>query len=154
MPSLLYRWFGIGKFPEPLIAFASDPAVFLAKEDLSITYKCRQLRVPGRRASKAASLQRGSVVMSPDRFALSITKRVAIDGRYDATSTDAPVALSITDSALHISIDVARADPNSTGTIEILVRVPLTHQERAMVPSTKQYLAMNAAEVCNVARWS
>jgi hypothetical protein len=154
MPSMLYRLFGLGRFPEAIASFATEPTTLLARDDVRMTVKTHALRLKSRRVSNAVGLQRGAVAISPDRFVLTISKRVAIDGQYDATSNDRAVAWHFADHTLHITVDIARADPNGTGTMTVVAAIPMTPQEHAGLPTTPQFVAMDPDGAVIVTRWS
>ena len=80
--SIGYRLFRIGKMPVALQEIAAGGTALVSDEGVSIKFSARGLRAPGRYISRGVKLHAGAVVVTADRVALSIGKRVVLDLKY------------------------------------------------------------------------
>lgn len=124
MASWLARLFGAGHLPTELSRLADGPGVLVQAEGVTLKFSSRGLRVPGRYSSRGVRLHRGAVVVTGERIAMSIGKRVVLDSPYGTTST--PLSLQIAPDGVRLHLDVGAAVPDGKGTLEITARVATT----------------------------
>src|SRR3954467_7406239 len=122
MAVFLRKLLRIGGLPEDLRPQAEAEGVIYLAEFLPVTRRFSG-SVPGKRAHTNISSYVGSVVITSQRVlgTLSSVPKLArrtIDQRWDAVQ-DGPVTADISDTGLHIEVDIGQVDPKFDGHLSL-----------------------------------
>jgi hypothetical protein len=147
--SIGYRLFRIGKMPVALKELAASGTALVSDEGVSIKFSARGLRAPGRYISRGVKLHAGAVVVTADRVALSIGKRVALDLAY-GDAKHGQMTLTVDGEGVHLHLDVEAALPGGSGTLDITARAAI---EGTPLVGTR-HMAVDPAVATAITRWA
>ncbi|MHA3024107.1 hypothetical protein ACXPWS_28010 [Mycobacterium sp. BMJ-28] len=137
MAVFLRKLFGIGKLPDDLRAAVESEGIIHLAEYVAVTRHFSG-RVPGKRSAGSVSSYSGSLVLTSQRVlaTLSSVPKLAgrtIDQRWDATQSGAVTAV-LSETGLHLNVDVARVDPRCSGQLSLHYKEPLPADVLARLP--------------------
>ncbi len=139
MAVFLRRLLRIGGLPEALRTEVDAEGVIFLAEYLPVTRRFSG-SVPGMKANTNISSYVGSLALTPQRVlgTLSSVPKLAgrtIDQRWDAPQTGA-VKADISNSGLHIDVDIAEVDPKFNGHLSLNYKTPIPDDVLVQLPRT------------------
>jgi hypothetical protein len=139
MAVFLRKLLRIGGLPEVLRTEVDAEGVIFLAEYLPVTRRFSG-SVPGKKANTDISSYVGSLVLTPQRVlgTLSSVPKLAgrtIDQRWDAPQTGA-VKADISNTGLHIEVDIAEVDPKFKGHLSLNYKTPIPDAVLVRLPRT------------------
>jgi len=139
---------------DPLADRVSAGDVVFHASHVRIRSSATDLRVPGaKRASRAVSLHRGSVLVTSDHLAISYRKWIAIDGRLRVDPA-ATAQVTFDAEGVHVTIDITKAmadvprKHSGVAVIDVAAPIPPEALERL----TARAVAVSPVQVSGIAR--
>ncbi|MGJ6126787.1 hypothetical protein QN239_29830 [Mycolicibacterium sp. Y3] len=137
MAVVLRKLFGIGKLPDDLRAAVTAEGIIHLAEYVAVTRHFSG-KVPGLRSAGSVSSYSGSLVFTSQRVlaTLSSVPKLAgrvIDQRWDAPQSGA-VTADISETGLHINVDVGQVDPHCSGHLSLHYKDTLSQEVLDQLP--------------------
>ena len=150
MPSLLTRFSIIGRLPKPLRAQLEPEGIIFVAEKVGVRQRFSG-SVPGRHDAAGANRHIGLVVFTRQRlYALLPTlqrlNQPAIDRRWDAPR-DGPAKVAISESGVHLTIDLPQVDPRFDGDLSLHFPMTLPNDVVTALPSRSLAFPVSAEYV-------
>src|ERR1700709_1352918 len=128
MAVFLRKLLRIGKLPDELRAEVQSEGIVHLAEYVPVTRRFTG-RVPGMRSAGSISSYVGSLVLTNQRVlgTLSSVPKLAgrtIDQRWDAPQAG-PVKVDLSNTGLHIEVDVGGVDPKFSGHLSLNYKTPI-----------------------------
>jgi len=139
---------------DPFADRAGGDGVVFHAAGVRIKSSATNLRVPGaKRATKAVSLHRGSVLVTGDHLSISYRKFVAIDGNL-RVDPGAAAQVSFDATGVHVDIDITRALVGVPGKNEGAARIDVVTEIPAEVLARlgARAVAISPVQVSGIAR--
>lgn len=137
MAVFLRKLLRIGGLPPELRAQVDAEGILFLAEYVPVTRRFSG-SVPGKRAHTNIASYVGSLVLTPQRVlgTLSSVPKLAgrtIDQRWDAPQTG-PVKADISNTGLHIEVDIAEVDPKFTGHLSLNYKTSIPDEVLMQLP--------------------
>ncbi len=138
MAVFLRKLLRIGGLPAELRADVEAEGILFQAEYIPVTRRFSG-SVPGKRATANISSYVGSLVLTPQRVlgTLSSVPKLAgrtIDRRWDAPQ-GGPVKADISESGLHIEVDIGEVDPKFKGHLSLNYKTSIPDDVLAQLPA-------------------
>jgi hypothetical protein len=137
MAVILRKLLGIGGLPDDIRAEVENEGIIYLAEYLAVTRRFSG-RIPGRRAKGNVASYVGSLVLTNERVlaTLSTVPKVAgrtVDQRWDAPQSGT-VTAELSQSGLHIDVDINAVDPRCEGELSLQYKAPLSPEMLTRLP--------------------
>ena len=137
MAVFLRKLLRVGGLPEELRTQVDAEGIIYLAEYLPVTRRFSG-SVPGKKAKTDISSYVGSLAISSQRVlgTLSSVPKLAgrtIDQRWDATQ-DGPVKADISDTGVHIEVDIGEVDPKFDGHLSLNYKTPIPEDVLMRLP--------------------
>lgn len=116
--ALLYRLFGVGKIPQPMVPVLEGEEIVLKEEGLSGSVTFRNFRAPGKRYSFRRSWLVGSIVITRQRVVAFAFSRPIINLPLAPEQIKKLHCTLKKDTVLSIAFDAAVFNENWSGAVE------------------------------------
>ena len=127
--TLLYRWFGFGRLPKPMMPILEQEGIALLEEGIGRSITFRNFRAPGKRYSYRKNWFTGSLIVTELRFAGFAFRRPVINVPLEGPYLDKlECSLEKEHAVLRVAFDSSDFHDDWSGMIECRFRTPMARQ--------------------------